>query len=222
MERILGKCVKKNVQSAVHIVFWVAAMTYVQCFVFCLREQGPRAVTGRWRRVRHRGVGSAPLSARPIPLRPGDPGGVVGGAWGLIARAASRGPCGRGPRTIGQCRPLWTGAMMPFPICRTTRCLPRVSEISFRTKSCGRTSGSCTWRCPTARTWGGWRAWAGSGTGYAPAHAPPRPPSNALSTLHRPFKVHLHTAILPPSEAILLWKGPHWRRADRRVQFIRG
>ena len=37
MEHILGKCV--------HIVFWVAAMTYVQCFVLCLREEGPRAVT---------------------------------------------------------------------------------------------------------------------------------------------------------------------------------
>ena len=24
---------------------WVAAMTYVQCFVLCLREEGPRAVT---------------------------------------------------------------------------------------------------------------------------------------------------------------------------------
>ena len=45
MERILGKCVKKNVENTVHIVFWVAAMTYVQCFFLCFREEGPRAVT---------------------------------------------------------------------------------------------------------------------------------------------------------------------------------
>ena len=45
MERISGKCVKKNVFT-VRIVFWVAAMTRVQCFVLCLREEGPKAVTG--------------------------------------------------------------------------------------------------------------------------------------------------------------------------------
>ena len=45
MERILGKCAKKNVQNTVPIVFWVAAMTYVQRFVLYLREEGPRAVT---------------------------------------------------------------------------------------------------------------------------------------------------------------------------------
>ena len=45
MERILGKCVKKNLLNTVHIVFWVAAMTYVQCFVLYFREEGPRAVT---------------------------------------------------------------------------------------------------------------------------------------------------------------------------------
>ena len=38
MERILGKCVK-------NLFFWVAAMTYVQCFVLCLTKEGPRAVT---------------------------------------------------------------------------------------------------------------------------------------------------------------------------------
>ena len=48
MERILGKCVKKTVQKAVHIVFWVAAMTYVQCFVLCFREEGPCDGTVPW------------------------------------------------------------------------------------------------------------------------------------------------------------------------------
>ena len=43
MEHILGKCVKKK--RVKHIVFWVAAMTYIQCFVLCFREEGPRAVT---------------------------------------------------------------------------------------------------------------------------------------------------------------------------------
>ena len=26
-------------------VLWVAAMAYVQCFILCFREEGPRAVT---------------------------------------------------------------------------------------------------------------------------------------------------------------------------------
>ena len=42
MERILGKCIKKNCS---HCFVWVAAMTYIQCFVLCFREVGPRAVT---------------------------------------------------------------------------------------------------------------------------------------------------------------------------------
>ena len=40
-----GKCVKKNLRNTVHIVLWVAAMTYVRCFILFFREEGPRAVT---------------------------------------------------------------------------------------------------------------------------------------------------------------------------------
>ena len=36
---------KELVKHCSHIVLWVAAMTYVQCFVLCFREEGPRAVT---------------------------------------------------------------------------------------------------------------------------------------------------------------------------------
>ena len=36
---------KERVKHCSHCFFWVAAMTYVQCFVMCSREEGPRAVT---------------------------------------------------------------------------------------------------------------------------------------------------------------------------------
>ena len=61
---------QKNVQSTVHIVFLVAAMTYVQCFVLCFREEGTRSVTALyfgWPAFRHlgrRGGGLPP----PPPL----------------------------------------------------------------------------------------------------------------------------------------------------------
>ena len=80
MERIFGKCVKKNAENTVHIVCWVAAMTYVQCFVLYLREEGPRAVTALYFgwpafRNRHFVIGGAgglggtpPIISIPIAL----------------------------------------------------------------------------------------------------------------------------------------------------------
>ena len=36
---------KDFVKHCSHIVLWAAAMTYVQCFILCFKEEGPRAVT---------------------------------------------------------------------------------------------------------------------------------------------------------------------------------
>ena len=36
---------KRACKTLFTLFFWVAAVTYVQCFVLCLREEGPRAVT---------------------------------------------------------------------------------------------------------------------------------------------------------------------------------
>ena len=36
---------KDFVKHCSHIVLWATAMTYVQCFILCFKEEGPRAVT---------------------------------------------------------------------------------------------------------------------------------------------------------------------------------
>ena len=75
------------------LVFWVAAMTYVQCFVLCFREEGPRAVTALyfgWPAfviVISSTAGGEGLAGRgcppPPPLHSSLGWRVTDGAWGV-------------------------------------------------------------------------------------------------------------------------------------------